>query len=347
MKLIIFSQKVDLNDDNLGFFHLWLENLSEKLEKIYVIGLAVGEHKFSDNVVVYSLGKEKGYSKLRQFFTLQKILLKHLRETDGVFTHMCPIYGILCFPLTKLFKKKLIQWYAHGAVTFRLRLVNFFSDKILTSSLAGFRIKSKKVKVIGQGIDTDKFNSNPSLRNNSKLNIVSVGRISEIKDQVTLIKALDILINKKNVQNLEISFIGDPVDNQEKKYFEKLKNFISEKNLNRHIKFLGGLPYNELPNHYQKSDLLVNTSSTGSLDKVVLEAMASGCLVLTCNQAYEQILEQKYRFEKGNYNELANKIFILKDLKQNNNLREIVTQSHSLNNLTDKIINQFKNNGRY
>ncbi len=343
MKLIIISQKVDLNDDNLSFFHLWLEKLSKKLEKVYVIGLAVGEYNLPDNVIVYSLGKEKGHSKLKQFFTLQKILLKHLKEVDGVFAHMCPIYGILSFPLAKLFKKKLIQWYAHGAVTFRSRLINVLACGLVTSSLSGFRMKSKKVKVIGQGIDTDKFRPDPLSNRESNLNILSVGRISRIKDQITLVKALDILINQKGIKNIEVKIIGSPIDADEKKYFRELKAFISEKNMEEYIRFLGGLPYNELPDYYQKAELVINISSTGSLDKVVLEAMASGCLVLTCNQAYNEILENKYRFQKGNDEELARKIFNLKDSKQDKNLREIVVKNHSLDNLVEKILYEFSN----
>jgi len=85
----------------------------------------------------------------------------------------------------------------------------------------------------------------------------------------------------------------------------------------------------------------VNTSSTGSLDKVVLEAMASGCLVLTCNEAYNETLESNYRFQKGNDKELADKIFNLKDVSGNKNLREIVVKNHSLNNLIEKVLHEF------
>ena len=72
MKLLIITQKVDIEDDNLGFFHRWLEKFAEKVEKLYVICLWEGKHSLPENVKVYSLGKEKGYSKLRQFFRFQK-----------------------------------------------------------------------------------------------------------------------------------------------------------------------------------------------------------------------------------------------------------------------------------
>ena len=103
MKLLIITQKVDIADDNLGFFHKWLEKFSEKLEKLYIICLWKGEYNFPKNTIVYSLGKEKGYSKLRQLFNLQKFLLKCLPELDGVFIHMCPIYAVASCLFVKIF----------------------------------------------------------------------------------------------------------------------------------------------------------------------------------------------------------------------------------------------------
>jgi len=56
MKLLIITQKVDINDDNLGFFHRWLEKLASRFEKLSVICLAEGEHHLPSNVAVFSLG---------------------------------------------------------------------------------------------------------------------------------------------------------------------------------------------------------------------------------------------------------------------------------------------------
>src|SRR3989338_10546685 len=151
MKFIVIFQKIDVNDDNLSFFHRILEKFAEKLEKVFVVGLQVGEHHLPENVEVFSLGKEKGYSKIRQFFRLQKILLKRLSESDGVYCHMGSIFAIAAFPLTKLFGKKLVLWYAHGALPWKLRLAEKLADVIVTSSPAGCRMKSKKIKIIGQG----------------------------------------------------------------------------------------------------------------------------------------------------------------------------------------------------
>ncbi|KKS22293.1 MAG: hypothetical protein UU78_C0019G0001, partial [Candidatus Roizmanbacteria bacterium GW2011_GWC2_41_7] len=56
MKLIVITQKVDINDGNLGFFHRWLEKLAEKTTELRVVCLSAGEYHLPQNVKVYSLG---------------------------------------------------------------------------------------------------------------------------------------------------------------------------------------------------------------------------------------------------------------------------------------------------
>ena len=58
MKLLILTQKIDINDPILGFFHRWVEEFSKHCEKITVICLEKGEHHLPENVKVLSLGKE-------------------------------------------------------------------------------------------------------------------------------------------------------------------------------------------------------------------------------------------------------------------------------------------------
>jgi glycosyltransferase involved in cell wall biosynthesis len=90
--------------------------------------------------------------------------------------------------------------------------------------------------------------------------------------------------------------------------------------------------------YYQNSDLVVNLSHTGSIDKIVLEAMISGCLVLTCNEAFETILDPKYLFKKKDSEGLAQMIIKLKGVEKDKSLKEIVVKYHNLDNLIDKII---------
>ena len=59
MRLLILTQKVDINDDILGFFHRWIEEFAKRCEKVIVICLQEGRHDLPSNVKVLSLGKRE------------------------------------------------------------------------------------------------------------------------------------------------------------------------------------------------------------------------------------------------------------------------------------------------
>ena len=65
MRLLIITQKVDINDPILGFFHHWIEEFAKTFDKATVICLEKGESNLSPEIKVLSLGKERGRSKLK------------------------------------------------------------------------------------------------------------------------------------------------------------------------------------------------------------------------------------------------------------------------------------------
>jgi glycosyltransferase involved in cell wall biosynthesis len=343
MKLLIITQKVDINDDNLSFFHRWIEKFSGRLEEVYVICLSVGEYDLPPNVHVFSMGKERGVPKIGQLFLLQKYLIGILPRVDGVFVHMCSIYAICSYILAKIFRKKMILWFAHKNLGWKLRLAERLVDKILTASRESCRLKRrKKIKIVGHGIDVNRFKPADSTNKKDNFVILSAGRINPSKDLETLVEAVDILIGTGNINNLRIMIAGNPITAAEDAYLKKIKDTINEKGLSDNFEFLGSVPNHKMPEYYQASDVFVNLSHTGSMDKVVLEAMACGIPVLTCNESFDSLLDEKYRFEKKNYKELADKIFRIKNNGFKDDLRKIIVDDYNLDNLMDKIINEFK-----
>src|SRR5712664_1476031 len=139
--LLIITQKVDKNDDVLGFFHRWLEEFGKHLTPVEVICLFEGEHDFiSDdqgdrkiqrykNVTVHSLGKERGNSKASQLWRFWKLAWQ-LRDVDRVFVHMNPIYVILGGWLWRLTGKKLYLWYNHPTGTLIARLAVMLATSV-------------------------------------------------------------------------------------------------------------------------------------------------------------------------------------------------------------------------
>lgn len=355
MRILIITQKIDKNDAILGFFCGWLNELARRVEKIYVLALEKKDADLDRNIELCSLGKENGSNRLERFvkfnYYLAKILLK--KRVDIAFVLMCPEYLLLTSHYAKLSGIPVVMWYAHGCVNMRLLAASLLANKILSSSKEGFRLKSRKLTIIGQGIDVEKFKAqtlSPKTANEKKL-ILSAGRISPIKNFELLIKAADILINHKGLKNLGFQIVGAVPLKSQNRYLGFLKKLVKQQGLQDYVQFLGPVPYTQIQNAYYNCDLLVSTSNTGSLDKVVLEAMACAKPILTSSEAFANILDghaQMLVFEKNNALALAEKITSILAIDEEpyqelgEKLREIVVKGHSLGEFAEKVVRVFQ-----
>ena len=350
MKLLMITRKVDEKDSSpAGFTYNWVKKIGEKLEKLYVITWQKSDRgDLPNNIEIISLSHNKFF----KVFVLQFKLLKILPKVNGVFCHQNPEYTILSALISKIFGKRITSWYTHGSINWKRHLLERLTNKIITVSDKSFRkpIFPKKVKIVGHGIDIDYFMPDKEDKEiNDKFKIISIGRISPTKDYETLIEAIGILIKGKNIRNLEVKIIGGPVLKKEQKYFDDLKNIIKYKDLEKYIRLLGPVSYNQILSYYQNSDLFINMSHTGSVDKAVLEAMACEKLVLTSNEAFQYILkDDKLMFEQSNQQDLAQKIInLMKLLKEDKRkiikrLRNEVIKNHNLDKLVKKIISCYE-----
>lgn len=356
MKLLILTQKVDINDDLLGFFHGWLEKLAEKVEKISVVALYVGQYNLPANVKVFSLGKtmdRKGcrvFERLKYLWNFYKYIWKLRKDYDGVFVHMNVEYVLLAGWLWRLLGKKIVLWYAHYLVDWRLKLAVFFSHQVVVSTAFACEIKSSKLKIIGQGIDVGKFKFQTSnLKNNDEFHILYLGRISRIKNIDILIRAFTRLT--KNYTNLFLDIVGMPTSVDED-YSKEIHDLIKQQNIAERVKWWGGVPNYKAVEFYNRADLYVNLTRTGSFDKTSLEAMACETPSLICNKAFyeyfDENLQRKMIFEEGSEENLTQKIenFLRLSGEEREQIgkkqREVVEKYHSLDNLTNNIINVFQ-----
>lgn len=352
MRLVFITRKVDRGDALAGFAFSWLAGFARKLEKLYVICQEKGDTAgLPDNVEVHSFGKEQGYGKLRQGLELFTLIWKLVKNSDGVMAHMHPIYAIMTWPIVKLYRKKLILWYTHKSVDFKLRLAHALVDVVLTASKESFRLPSNKVKVVGHGIDLDKFKvKSEKLKVKAKFKIVSIGRISPVKDYETLIRAAEML-RDQGMKDFEVHIYGRVGLPEHQSYLDSLIEFVRNAELENYIKFQGELNYDFVDEAYAEADLFVNLSATGSIDKAVLEAAASGVLVLTSNEAFFAPLRKisdLLIFKRDHPEDLAQNLIKLKNL--NTEERQAITgklyhwvaTEHNLDNLVKRIIGEFQ-----
>lgn len=253
MKLLICTQVVNQNDPTLGFFVRWIEEFKKYCE-VEVISLE-------------SLGASGTLARALRLLRLASQL-----EYDAVFVHMNPEYVIVVGWLWRLRRKRVALWYTHKAVNLRLRVAAFFADVIMTASKESFRLKNKKMCVMGHGIDTDFFSPDPRVARGSVF--LSVGRLMQSKRH-------DLAIQIAAREGKELRIAGE---GPERRNLESLAREIGAR-----VTFLGGITQEELRQEYRRAAVLLHTSETGSLDKVVLEALACGLSIRTNNPALKKL----------------------------------------------------------
>jgi glycosyltransferase involved in cell wall biosynthesis len=87
------------------------------------------------------------------------------------------------------------------------------------------------------------------------------------------------LLRKRNVP-FTASFYGSPLP-EDVPYYEGLKKRAEEKDLNGAVSFFPGVVNEEAPHIFQAHEIFVNCSRSGMFDKMLFEAAASGCLVIS------------------------------------------------------------------
>ncbi len=220
-------------------------------------------------------------------------------------------------------------------------------DRVVTSSEHGFRIPSRKVRIIGQGIPTDVFVPAHSYQPRP-FTIITVGRLKSVKRFQDVVDAASLLALNENLA-FAVRIIGATELGDTPEYQREIEQQIRVLNLEKQVTIEGDVPQEEMPRRYQSSDVMVNLGETGSMDKVVLEAMACGIPVLSANEAYSALLSEvdhRLVVEKRNPRQLTERLQWLYALSQQERsdigrrLRAIVVHDHSLDALGRKIVEQ-------
>ncbi len=351
MRLLIITQKYDINDSNLGAFVGWWDKLAERIEKVYVLALLKRSESTRSNIEVLSMGKEKGAGFFGKFFWFYWGLLKTIGKTDAILVHMVPKYAILAAPLAFVFKKPIYMWYTGVAAQKQLKFSVLFCRKVFTAHAAAMRVDTPKRIITGHGIDIEKFKvKSLNLKINEYITILSIGRITPSKGHDLIINTVSDLI--KSGYNLKLKIIGGIIQERHLGYFAKLRKLVDDLKMESRIEFLGDATYSDMPWHFNEAQVLINAVPFGGLDKVVLEAMASGVIPLTSNNAFLSVFPKDFAsqfiFKENDLEDLKNKLKNILDKKLYldetlaSELRDIIVKNHNLDNLISKIIEEIK-----
>ena len=331
MRLLITTQAVDLDDPVLGFFHTWIEELSKQYEQVIVICLREGRKNLPSNVQVYSLGAG---NKLVRGYTFLRLAVSLRHEYDAVFVHMNPEYIVLCGLYWRATWKQIVLWYTHKSVDLKLRIAVAFTNVILTASKESFRLDSEKVRVVGHGIEILK--SMEKGKSNS-LRVLTAGRITKSKHLLEMLDAMEVLAK----QHVDFTFtiVGAPATREDKKYELQLREKIKSGPLASKVVYLGGVPNAKVMELLATgADVFLNLSTTGSLDKAVLEALAHGVPAVSSNEAFREVLNNSGLFVKHVTAEEVVSALNKARVVDPEPLRDYVRTHHSLANLIPKIV---------
>lgn len=161
---------------------------------------------------------------------------------------------------------------------------------VILNPIKLYKIKKKKISFF------NKFKG---------LKILSIGRLTDQKDQITLLKASKILKEKYSI-NFKIYLIGQGT------YKDSLKKFILLNNLSKNVKIAG---YKKNAFAYLKSsDLFILTSKYEGLPNVLIEAQSLGIPVISsnCPTGPKEILKAGKLgdlFNVGDFSSLSKKIY--------------------------------------
>ncbi len=202
-----------------------------------------------------------------------------------------------------------------------------FADEIIVNSKS-FKKEIKKYLNLNSILI---YNLNKSNKKKNKLKfferfkglkILNIGRLTDQKDQIVLLKSLKLLLKKKI--KFRCCIIGDGIKKK------SLNAYIESENLDKHIKLLG---YKKNAESYLNScDLFVLTSKFEGLPNVLIEAQNNNIPIIStdCPTGPREILingKLGDLFKVGDYKKLFNKL-----LNFNENKKMLINKSKKAKN---------------
>lgn len=147
MKVLFIAEKIDKNDEIWGYLHGHLLDLAPQCEKLSIICLEKKDHNLPPSVKILSLGKEGSTSRWKYVINFYKFIWRERVNYDFVFVYREPLWVVLGGPIWRLLGKRIVLWYNHTFVNWRLRIGEKFVSSIITPSLGGVPLGSHKVVI--------------------------------------------------------------------------------------------------------------------------------------------------------------------------------------------------------
>lgn len=247
-----------------------------------------------------------------------------LIHSNSIRTH---IYGTVAGRMRGL---KII-WHERNLIEKEIidpeRALEFLPDSIICNSRAvAMRFVQngslpRKVTIIHNGVDTDRFNSSVSSRavrdefgiKHDDIVVGIASRFNRNKGHETFLEAARIISDRRDFHSVKFLIVGGAVFAADKEREVFLKKLCAEKGIGERVIFTG--VRTDMPAIYAAMDIMVLSSKKEACGRVILEAMASGKPVIGTDSGGtpEMITDgvTGLLFKPGDFCELADKIIRL------------------------------------
>lgn len=294
MRLLIINFVMDDADSVLAWQADVARRLAQRCERVFVLTHRAGQYESVGNMQVESFVPRPWGVPARVggqwFYNLNILQLCRQQGINACFVHMAHEWAVRLSPAFWLKRVPVMLWYAHGSVTRSLHRALHCVDRVVTSTVDGFRIPSPKVRVIGQGINLERFS--PPRFADSRNTILYVGRVSRRKRITLLIDVMHELKSRFDQRELRLQIVGPTLTDDDRDYCQEICRQIRQYGLQDDVDLVGPVHQSQIPGLYRDAFLHLNVSQTGSLDKTILESLACGCPVISSNEACFEVLQE-------------------------------------------------------
>lgn len=284
MRIAFVCEAVDRTDPMQPTVVTWLDTLARKpgVARVDVAALRVGPHDLPPNVRVTAIGGRTRLATVARFYAA--MLASVRRGVDCFFVYQGGPYPLLLLPFRLFAATPVYQWKAHPHVSRAMRFHARWCDtKVFTSTPHAFPMALGSLRVVGQGVCTERFAPRPAARRDG---LVTVGRVSPIKRIDRMIDALA-AYNRRFAERLALDVYG-PVD-ADAAHQRHLRTRIAAGAVDGLVRFNGAVPQESIPDVLGRHRLFLHCCE-GALDKTVVEAMACGTIVLSTNPCVADVL---------------------------------------------------------
>ncbi len=155
---------------------------------------------------------------------------------------------------------------------------SYFTSRRIREIFVGKGFPVADAAIIYRGVDLGRFHPETRQVQDGPVRLLFAGRLARDKGFHTVVEAMEIMARAGTVERVALSAAGLP---QDPEYLAGLQRTLHASSLREHVRFLGQVPWERMPDLYRDHDVYLLPSVFEEPFSIgLLEAMASGLAVV-------------------------------------------------------------------